>query len=61
MAHAGEIKIIKRFRFHDIRHKAASDAERKLGREYARQLLAHTSQETTKRYIDGYTKVNPLE
>ncbi len=54
------IILQNRFRFHNIRHKAATDAEKLNGREYARQLLGHSSQEITKRYIDGYTLVKPL-
>lgn len=49
------------FQFRDIRHKAATDLEKSHGREAARQLLGHTSQNTTARYIDGVRVVQPLE
>jgi integrase len=52
--------IQERFTFHDIRRKAATDAEKQLGREYARQLLGHTTQQMTARYISGVQKVKPL-
>lgn len=53
--------ISQEFRFNDIRHKSATDAEHIHGREYARQLLAHTTQATTARYIDGAVRIKPLE
>ncbi len=49
--------IEKKFQFRDIRHKAATDMERKHGREAARQLLGHTTQNTTAKYIDGINMV----
>jgi len=55
----GHIK--ERFRFHDIRRKAATDAERQGGREYARQLLGHRKQSTTAIYISGVETVKPLK
>ncbi len=54
-------EVIKdKFTFHDIRRKSASDAERQLGREYARQLLGHTDQKMTARYISGEQRVQSL-
>jgi integrase len=53
--------IKERFRFHDIRRKAATDAERAGGRETARQLLGHKHQTTTAIYISGEQKVKPLK
>lgn len=53
--------IKERFRFHDIRRKAATDAEKAGGREFARQLLGHTHQTTTAIYISGVEKVKPLK
>ncbi len=53
--------IQESFQFRDIRHKAATDIERFLGREAARQLLGHTSQNTTARYIDGIRVVKAIE
>ncbi len=52
--------ISKRFTFHDIRRKAATDAENKNGREYARRLLGHTTQKMTEKYISGELRVSPL-
>lgn len=52
--------ISESFTFHDIRRKAATDLERKLGREMARQLLGHTDQKTTAIYISGVKKVKPV-
>ncbi len=51
----------KRFTFHDIRRKAASDMESKLGRESARKLLGHADQKTTGIYISGIQSVKPLK
>jgi integrase len=51
----------ERFKFHDIRRKAGTDAERTQGREYARQLLGHTSQAMTARYVVQQTKIKPLK
>lgn len=53
--------IKERFRFHDIRRKAATDAEKMKGREYARQLLGHQHQGTTAIYISGAQRVKPLK
>jgi integrase len=54
-------KILQeRFRFHDIRRKTATDAEKRFGREYARQLLGHDSQRMTARYISGVNNVKRL-
>lgn len=53
--------IEKRFRFHDIRRKAATDAEKLSGREYARQLLGHETQSMTANYISGEQRVKPLK
>lgn len=52
--------INDKFTFHDIRRKSASDAEKHLGREYARQLLGHTDQKMTARYISGEQRVQAL-
>lgn len=52
--------IKEKFTFHDIRRKAATDAEAKYGREYARQLLGHTTQQMTAQYISGEQTVTPL-
>jgi integrase len=49
------------FRFHDMRRKAATDAESQRGREYARQLLGHTNQQTTDIYISGTRRIKPLK
>lgn len=53
--------ITERFRFHDLRRKAATDAQKAGGREYARQLLGHTTQSITAKYINDYQKVLPLK
>lgn len=53
-------KLSRSFCFYDIRRKAATDAERQKGREFARQLLDHTSQKTTGRYVVGIKKIKPL-
>lgn len=53
--------IKEKFRFNDIRRKSATDAERNLGREYARQLLGHTTQNMTAHYISGVKRVKPLK
>lgn len=58
MDKAIKLQLIKsKFQFRDIRHKAATDMENKHGREAARQLLGHTTQNTTAKYIDGVNKV----
>jgi integrase len=49
-----------RFRFNDIRHKAATHAEQEHGREFARRLLVHADQKTTDIYVSGVQKVKPL-
>lgn len=49
------------FRFHDMRRKAATDAEKQRGREYARQLLGHTNQQMTDAYISGTRRIKPLK
>jgi len=49
-----------RFQFNDIRHKAATDAERRHDREFARRLLGHADQKTTAIYISGVQRVKPL-
>ena len=51
----------ERFAFHDLRRKAAKDAESVLGREHARQLLGHASQAMTARYVGGEFRVRPVE
>lgn len=53
--------IKERFRFHDIRRKAASDIEAKDGRELARKLLGHSTQKMTENYIAGVQKVRPVK
>lgn len=53
--------IKETFRFHDIRRKAATEAEKSLGREHARQLLTHTTQTMTERYISGALPITPLK
>lgn len=53
-------RINQSFCFYDLRRKAATDAERAKGREFARQLLDHTSQKTTGRYVVGVKKIQPL-
>jgi len=55
-----EAEGLPRFRFHDLRRKAAADAERAGGREYARRLLGHASQAMTARYVGGIHRVRPL-
>lgn len=52
--------IQERFTFHDIRRKAATDAEQQQGREFARALLGHTTQAMTARYVAGVQRVRPL-
>jgi len=52
--------ISERFRFHDIRRKTATDADRMYGRERARVLLDHDSQRTTAIYISGWSICQPL-
>lgn len=49
------------FRFHDIRRKAATDADSKHGREFSRQLLGHTTQTMTAHYVSGITRATPLK
>lgn len=53
--------IQERFRFHDLRRKAATDAEKLHGREYARKLLAHATQSMTGNYISGVQRVQPVK
>jgi integrase len=54
--------IIKEsFRFHDLRRKSLTDAERSHGREFARQLADHTDQKTTDIYISGRKTIRPLK
>jgi len=53
-------KITQSFSFYDIRRKAATDADQTKGREFARQLLDHSSQKMTGRYVVGVKKVQPL-
>ena len=48
-----------RFRFNDIRHKAATDAETDHGREFARRLLVHADQRTTAIYVSGVQRIKP--
>lgn len=61
MAKAIKEGVIKqKFSFNDLRAKAASDAERKCGREYARALLGHTTQKTTAIYIRDVVAVEAL-
>ena len=50
----------ERFRFHDLRRKAAKDAETALGREHARQLLGHASDAMTAKYVGGIFRVRPV-
>lgn len=52
-------KLRKRFRFNDIRHKRATDAEKKYGIEFSRQLLGHETQKMTSHYINGAQVVTP--
>jgi len=52
--------IKERFRFHDLRRKAATDLEAKSGREFARKLLGHSTQKMTENYIAGIQKVKPV-
>jgi len=54
-------KIKQSFQFRDIRHKAATDIESSSGREVARQLLGHTNQTTTARYIDNAAIVRAVK
>jgi integrase len=62
MRKALEIGVLQeRFHFHDIRRKTATDAEKAKGREYARQLLGHSTQRMTEHYISGAVKVKPLK
>lgn len=53
--------IDERFRFHDLRRKAATDVEKLRGREYARQLLGHATQAMTANYISGEQRVQPVK
>lgn len=52
--------ITESFRFHDIRRKTATEAENLHGREFARKLLGHSTQQMTERYISGIRPVAPL-
>jgi len=49
----------ERFRWHDIRRKAATDADALHGREFARKLLSHDDQKTTAGYIAGEQRTRP--
>jgi len=49
-----------KFKIHDLRRKAASDASKINGIEYARKLLGHTSQQMTHRYIGAADAIDPL-
>ncbi len=53
--------IKEKFNFHDLRRKAATDAERLYGREYARKLLGHSTQKMTGKYIGGVEVIEPLQ
>lgn len=53
--------ISRPFSPHDLRRKAATEAQKEGGREYARKLLGHTSQAMTAKYIGGTQTVKPLE
>lgn len=53
--------ITERFRFHDIRRKAATDKEKLHGREEARKFLGHATQQMTANYIAGPVKVKPVK
>lgn len=53
--------LMKRFTFHELRHKAATEAKNVAGLEYARQLLGPSSQAMTERSVDVYNKVKPLK
>ena len=52
--------IQEKFRFHDIRRKAATEIEHSSGREQARKLLGHQDQKTTGIYISGAQRVKPV-
>lgn len=56
-----EGKLKEPFRFNDIRHMAATQANTQHGKEFAQQLLMHTTQATTNRYIDGDIRIKPLK
>jgi len=61
-AHQDDSKILEeRFTFHDIRRKTATDKTKVEGIEMARQLLGHTNQKMTSRYISGVQIVSPLK
>jgi len=53
--------IKEKFRFHDIRRKAATDAQREYGLEFARQGLVHATQAMTDHYISGEIRVTPFK
>ena len=53
--------LTERFRFHDIRRKSATDLEKASGREQARRLLGHGSQQMTGVYISGKQSVKPVK
>lgn len=52
--------INERFQFRDIRRKAAREAEKKYGKDYARVLLGHLSDKTTNIYLGKVIRVKPL-
>ena len=54
---------VKDFRFHDLRARALTDAQKQFGLEYAQLLAAHVNITTTERYIrDRRSKiVRPLK
>ena len=61
MTKAASTKVIQeKFRFHDIRRKAATEIEHSSGREQARKLLGHQDQKTTGIYISGAQRVKPV-
>ena len=61
MNKALRLNLLKeRFRFHDLRHKAATDKLKESDLEKARQLLGHSSQKMTSQYLNGYRSVEPL-
>lgn len=51
----------ERFRWHDIRKKAATDADALHGREFARRLLSHDDQKTTASYVAGEQRIRPVK
>lgn len=61
MQRAIDKKVIEeKFQFRDIRRKAAREAEKKYGKDYARILLGHLSDKTTSIYLGKTIRVKPL-